>query len=181
MTQPPGSASRESEPFTGPHFLYLMTHPNPCMKNEIVMPAPDTLSEQLPSQKPQIPFTLVQSIEDSSFHSSLIPLAPKPAHKSASLLSSRKMCTAQSPILRHKSTPSFHHSLSCICMVSIARYDIFCFALPSIQSTTILLSPRMTNSIPSTILGGTNNKGSSSLSFLRGMPPSVILICNGGK
>ena len=66
-------------------------------------------------------------------------------------------------------------------LVSIVQYDTFLFALPSIESTTVLLPPRVTNSIPATVLGGTNNKGSNSLSFLRRMPPFVILICHGVK
>ena len=66
-------------------------------------------------------------------------------------------------------------------MISIARYDTFCFVLPLIQSTTVLLSPRTANSIPSTVLGCSITKGSSSLSFLRGKPPSIFLTCNGDK
>ena len=144
-------------------------------------PAPHNWSLQLPSQNPQVPVTFVQSVTDSSFHSMLIPFAPKPAHKSASLLCSLKMCTAQSPILWLRSTPFSHYSISCTCLASIARYDIFCFALPLIQSTTVLLSHRAANPIPSTVLGGSITKGFSSLSFLRGMPPSIFLICNGDK
>ena len=75
----------------------------------------------------------------------------------------------------------FHHSISCICIISTARYDTFWLALPLIQSTIVLLSHRITNSIPSTVLGGSITKESSSLSFLRSIPPSIFLICNGDK
>ena len=89
------SASREFPPGIGSHLLWRVYLPRVGVKVLIHVPAPHTLSRQLPSQNPQIPVPSDSITFVSSSHSSVKPLGPSSAHASASLLCSRKMCTAK--------------------------------------------------------------------------------------
>ena len=93
-----------------PTFLKIGTQPGAFVKAWIIIPAPHFPLSQLPSQNPQSPMTSDHMTWASSTHSSSRPFTPVAAHRSASLLCSRKICVAKSAIRCRRSTFWPHHS-----------------------------------------------------------------------
>ena len=93
-----------------PTFLKIGTQPGAFVKAWIIIPAPHFPLSQLPSQNRQSPMTSDHMTWASSTHSSSRPFTPVAAHRSASLLCSRKICVAKSAIRCRRSSPRPHHS-----------------------------------------------------------------------
>ena len=105
------------------------------------MPLPHLRLSKLPSQNPQIPVTSRHVMRALSTHSSARPFAPLPAHRSASLVCSRKVWVTQSAVRCHKRIPQLHHSRRRFCAFSTVPIFVFILVWPFIQSTIVLLSP----------------------------------------
>ena len=97
---------------------------------------------------------------ESSSHSSIRPPTPLSTQATASLLCSRKMCTAQSSTLLRKSTPLPNHSLRCFWTTPTAPTVAFLLRLAvDIHSTTVFLSPVISTSNPLVFVGGSSTMG----------------------
>ena len=84
-------------------------------------------------------FAVVTAHVPKSTHSSTRPFAPLSAHRSASLLCSRKVCVIRSAVRRLKRTPRPHHSRRRIWAFSTAGTFVFILACPFTQSTIVFL------------------------------------------
>ena len=109
IEHPELSASKAFTPSTGPHLLWTVYHPRVAVMVFLHMLAPHLFLRQRPSQNLHISVTSDQTTPDSSSDSSVRPLATFCAQTSASLLWTRKMCTAHTSSQIDGPAPPFPH------------------------------------------------------------------------
>ena len=177
ISHPPISASKKLFPGTGLHFLQKANHPCGSEKAMRTMPPPHLPLSWLPSQNPHTPVTSCHAMLAVSTHSSARPFVPLPAHRSASLLCSRKVWVTQSVVRCRERIPRQHHSSRSLGAFSTVPILVFILEWPFIQSTIVLLSPLISSVGSFQATGIPRSSGGRSLGFFVGTGPldSVFL------
>ena len=129
-----------------------------------IMPHPHLPLSLLPSQKQHRQVTSCHSMRVVSAHSSTRLFAPLLAHRSASVLCSRKVWVIHSAV-----RPRPRHSRRMFwAFFSTVGTLVFILACPFTQSSIVLLSPLISSVRPTPGTGMPRTRGGRSLGFLSG-------------